>query len=99
DYVPEKDFEAITMIATAPVVIVASPQSGIDSIDKLVSIAKAEPGKLAYATNGIGTSHQLSAELFSRTAGVELRNVPYKGTPSALQDIAGGRVELGFVDF
>lgn len=99
DYVPEKDFQAISMIATAPVVVVASPQSGIDSIQKLVSTAKSEPNKLAYATNGIGTSHQLSAELFSRVAGIQIRNVPYKGTPAALQDIAGGRVELGFVDF
>src|SRR5690606_30519549 len=54
DYVPEKDFQAISMIATAPVVVVASPQSGIDSIQKLVSTAKSEPNKLAYATNGIG---------------------------------------------
>lgn len=98
DYVPTRDFQAISMLATAPVAVVASPASGIRSIPALIDKAKASADGLAYATNGVGTSHQLSAELFSGMAGVALRNVPYKGTPAALQDIAGNRVELGFLD-
>src|SRR5690606_21326657 len=68
DYVPTRDFQSISMIATAPVVIIASPQSGFKSLADMVTAAKAEPNKLAYATNGVGTSHQLSGELFSRMA-------------------------------
>ncbi len=98
DYVPTRDLQGISMMATAPVVIVASPESGIDSLAEMVEEAKVEPDRLAYASNGVGTSHQLSGELFNSIAGIQLRNVPYKGTPAALQDIAGGRVELGFVD-
>lgn len=97
-YVPDRDFQGISMMATAPVVIAASPQSGITTVKELVEQAKRKPDALSYATNGVGTSHQLAGELFNHTAGIKVRNVPYKGTPAALQDIAGGRVELGFVD-
>jgi tripartite-type tricarboxylate transporter receptor subunit TctC len=98
DYVPERDFTAISMVALAPVVIVASPDSGVTTLGQLVTRAKAAPGKFSYATNGVGTSHHLAGELFKIAAGIDLRNVPYKGTPGALQDLIGGRVEVGFMD-
>jgi tripartite-type tricarboxylate transporter receptor subunit TctC len=98
DYVPERDFTAISMVALAPVVIVASPESGVITLGQLVTRAKAAPGKFSYATNGVGTSHHLAGELFKIAAGIDLRNVPYKGTPGALQDLIGGRVEVGFMD-
>jgi tripartite-type tricarboxylate transporter receptor subunit TctC len=98
DYVPERDFTAISMVALAPVVIVASPDSGVTTLGQLVTRAKAAPGKFSYATNGVGTSHHLAGELFKIAAGIDLRNVPYKGTPGALQDLIGGRVEIGFMD-
>ena len=86
------------MVARAPVVVVADPQAGIGSIKQLIEQAKAKPGVLTYATNGVGTSHHLAAELFRQAAGLDMRNVPYKGTPEALQDIIGGRVPIGFMD-
>ncbi|MBN9473309.1 MAG: hypothetical protein ABS43_06900 [Bordetella sp. SCN 67-23] len=98
DYDPSKDFVAVSMVARAPVVVVADPQAGIGSIKQLIEQAKAKPGMLTYATNGVGTSHHLAAELFRQAAGLDMRNVPYKGTPEALQDIIGGRVPLGFMD-
>jgi tripartite-type tricarboxylate transporter receptor subunit TctC len=98
DYLPERDFAAISMVALAPVVIVASPDSGVTTLAQLVTRVKAAPGKFSYATNGVGTSHHLAGELFKNVAGVDLRNVPYKGTPGALQDLIGGRVEIGFMD-
>ncbi|WP_399682570.1 Bug family tripartite tricarboxylate transporter substrate binding protein [Xenophilus sp.] len=98
DYVPERDFAPISMVAKAPVIVVAGPRSGIRSLGELVERAKAAPRSIAYATNGMGTSHHLAAEMFSRAAGIQLRNVPYKGTPSALQDIVGGHVDIGFMD-
>lgn len=97
-YEPEKDLVGISMMAQAPVVVVASPQSGIKSLQELVRRAKAEPGKLSYATNGKGTSHHLAGEMFKHQAEIFMLNIPYNGTPGALQDIAGGRVELGFLD-
>lgn len=97
-YRPETDLTPISMLAQAPVVIVASRESGITSVKDLVQRAKAKPGELSYATNGVGTSHHLAGELFKQRAGIFMLNIPYNGTPGALQDIAGGRVQLGFLD-
>jgi len=97
-YRPEIDLTPISMLAQAPVVVVASRQSGITSMADLVKAAKANPGRLSYATNGVGTSHHLAGEMFRHQAGISMVNVPYNGTPAALQDIAGGRVEVGFID-
>ena len=98
DYVPERDFAAVSMIAQAPVVIVASPASGVTSLKQMVERARAAPGKFSYATNGVGTSHHLAGEMFKSVAQIDIANVPYKGTPGALQDIVGGRIEFGFMD-
>ncbi|MDB5751037.1 MAG: hypothetical protein JWP65_1458 [Ramlibacter sp.] len=97
-YRPETDLTPISMLAQAPVVIVASRESGITSIKDLVQRAKAKPGELSYATNGVGTSHHLAGELFKQRTGIFMLNIPYNGTPGALQDIAGGRVQVGFLD-
>ena len=97
-YNTQTDLTAISMLAQAPVVIVASRESGITSLEDLVQRAKAKPGELSYATNGSGTSHHLAGELFKQKAGIFMVNIPYKGTPGALQDIGGGRVDAGFLD-
>jgi len=97
-YNPTSDLTGISMLAEAPVVIVASRESGLTSLQDLVKRAKAEPGKLSYATNGTGTSHHLAGEMFKQKAGIFMLNIPYNGTPGALQDIAGGRVDAGFLD-
>lgn len=97
-YQPETDLVGISMLAHAPVVLVASTQSGISSVKELVDRAKKEPGKLTYATNGQGTSHHLAGEMFKHQAGILMLNVPYKGTPDALQDLVAGRIDLGFLD-
>ena len=97
-YNTQTDLTPISMLAQAPVVIVASRESGITSLKDLVQRAKAKPGELSYATNGSGTSHHLAGELFKQKAGIFMVNIPYKGTPGALQDIGGGRVDAGFLD-
>jgi tripartite-type tricarboxylate transporter receptor subunit TctC len=97
-YNTQTDLTAISMLAQAPVVIVASRESGITSLKDLVQRAKAKPGEQSYATNGSGTSHHLAGELFKQKAGIFMVNIPYKGTPGALQDIGGGRVDAGFLD-
>ncbi len=97
-YNTQTDLTAISMLAQAPVVIVASRESGITSLEDLVQRAKAKPGELSYATNGSGTSHHLAGELFKQKAGIFMVNIPYTGTPGAWQDIGGGRVDAGFLD-
>src|SRR5690606_11798054 len=97
-YQPEQDLVGISMMAQAPVAVVASTQSGITSLQQLVSRAKAEPGRLTYATNGRGTSHHLAGEMFKHRAQIFMLNIPYNGTPGALQDIVAGRVDVGFLD-
>lgn len=97
-YQPDKDLAGVSMMAEAPVVIVASKQSGITSLQELVRRAKEKPGQLTYATNGRGTSHHLAGEMFKHKANIFMLNIPYSGTPGALQDISGGRVDAGFLD-
>lgn len=97
-YKPDTDLTSITMLAQAPVVLVASMKSGITNVKDLVARAKAKPGQLTYATNGKGTSHHLAGEMFKHRAGIFMLNIPYKGTPGALQDIVSGQVDLGFLD-
>jgi tripartite-type tricarboxylate transporter receptor subunit TctC len=98
DFVPQRDLEAISMIARGSVVIVTGTDSGVTTLKQMVDKARAAPGKYSYATNGVGTIHQLSAELLKRAANIDMLNVPYKGTPGALQDVIGGRVPFGFLD-
>lgn len=92
----ERDFVPITMLAKAPNVLVANPALGVKNIKELVAMAKARPGKLAYASPGIGSGLHLAGELFKQQADVDLLHVPYKGTGPALNDVLGGQVPLMF---
>ncbi|MES2414119.1 MAG: tripartite tricarboxylate transporter substrate binding protein [Pseudomonadota bacterium] len=92
----ERDFSAVTMLARAPNVLVAAPSLGVKNIRELVAMAKARPGKLAYASPGIGSGLHLAGELFKQQADVDLLHVPYKGTGPALNDVLGGQVPLMF---
>lgn len=92
----ERDFVPITMLAKAPNVLVANPALGVKNIKELVAMAKARPGKLAYASPGVGSGLHLAGELFKQQADVDLLHVPYKGTDPALNDVLGGQVPLMF---
>ncbi|MBI2727982.1 MAG: tripartite tricarboxylate transporter substrate binding protein [Polaromonas sp.] len=92
----ERDFVPITMLAKAPNVLVANPSLGVKNAKELVAMAKARPGKLAYASPGIGSGLHLAGELFKQQADVDLLHVPYKGTGPALNDVLGGQVPLMF---
>jgi tripartite-type tricarboxylate transporter receptor subunit TctC len=92
----EKDFVPVTMLAKAPNVLVASPESGIKTAKELVERAKAKPNTLSYASPGVGSGLHLAGELFKQQAGVDLLHVPYKGTGPALNDVLGGVVPLMF---
>ena len=94
----EKDFVPVTMLATAPNVLVATPASGFKNAKEVVAQAKAKPGTLSYASPGVGSGLHLAGELFKQQAAVDLLHVPYKGTAPALNDVLGGVVPLMFSD-
>lgn len=93
---PVKDFEPVTLVAVVPNVLVVHPSVKANTIAELVALAKAQPGKLNYASAGNGTSIHLAAEVFGSMAGVNMMHVPYKGSGPAVTDLLGGQVNLMF---
>jgi tripartite-type tricarboxylate transporter receptor subunit TctC len=91
---PVKDLVGITLIAKVPLVFLATPGSGVTSMADLARQAKAQPGKLQYASAGIGGTQHLSAEMFKSMTGADLTHVPYKGSGPAQADFLGGHVPL-----
>ena len=92
----EKDFVPITVLAKVPNVVISQPKQGFNSFKDLLTHAKANPGKLTFATPGAGTAQQLAAELVKVNQGLDLLHVPYKGMGPAMQDFLGGTVDLVF---
>jgi tripartite-type tricarboxylate transporter receptor subunit TctC len=91
-----KDFVPIILVAGVPNVLVVNPSVPVNSVAELIAYAKANPGKLNFASSGAGTSIHLSGELFKVMAGVDVTHVPYKGSAPALQDLLGGQVQFMF---
>jgi len=88
-------FVPITVIGAIPNVLLVAPTLGVNSIRELISLAKSNPGKLNYASQGSGTTSHLTAELFkSMAGGLDIRHIPYKGTAPALTDLLGGQVDM-----
>ena len=92
-----RDFAPVTLMATIPFIFVVHPSVPAKSLAELVSLAKAQPGKLNYASAGTGTTTQLAAELFKLAAGVNIVHVPYKGVAPAVTDVLAGQVQMMFV--
>jgi tripartite-type tricarboxylate transporter receptor subunit TctC len=92
----KKDFVPITLVASAPLLLVINPQLPVKSLSDLIKLAKDKPGVLNYATSGVGTTSHLAAELFKFTAGLDIINVPYKGGGPAVTDLIAGNVQLYF---
>jgi len=95
-YDPEKDFEMISPFAGFTIVVVASKNVPIKSLEELVEYAKANPGKLNYGSVGIGSSQHLAGEFFSQINGVKLTHVPYRNIAQYGPDLIAGQVPLGF---
>jgi tripartite-type tricarboxylate transporter receptor subunit TctC len=91
-----KDFAPVILVAGVPNVLVVNPAVPVHSVQELIGYAKANPGKLNFASSGSGTSIHLSGELFKTLTGVQMSHVPYKGSAPALQDLVGGQVQLMF---
>ena len=93
-YDPGKDFAAITRIGVIPSVLVVPASVPAKSVKELIALAKAQPGKINFASAGIGASSHLAGELFKTMAGIDIVHVPYKGTGPALQDLLAGNVQM-----
>jgi tripartite-type tricarboxylate transporter receptor subunit TctC len=94
-YDPVKDFAPVGMIVKGYMILLSSQFA---SLKELVEAAKANPGKLDNASNGSGTAHHLAAELLKQRAGIDVINVPFKGTAAVMQEVMSGRVAMGFAD-
>ena len=90
-------FAPVTVIASIPTVLIVKPKLEANDLQGLVALAKANPGRLNYASQGNGTIGHLSAELFASMNGIKLVHVPYKGASPALTYLVGGQVDLFFV--
>jgi len=95
-YDPVRDFTPVSLLATAPLLLVVHPSLPVKSVKDLIALARVRPGALNYASNGRGSSSHMAAEMFAAMAQVKLEHVPYKGFAPAMQDLLAGRVELMF---
>lgn len=95
-YDTDKAFAAISMIGHSPSVLVVRPNSPLKSVKDLIEAAKAKPGTITYASQGVGTSAHLAGELLESLAKIDMSHVPYRGAGPALNDLLGGHVDMMF---
>ena len=93
-YDPLKDFVPVAKVGVIPLVLAAASNAPFTSVKELVAYAKANPGKLSYASSGAGTISQQEMELFKQAAGLDIVEVGYKSTAQALTDVLGGQIAL-----
>ena len=93
-----RDFVPLSLIGSAPQLLVVHPGLPVKSVRELIQLAKSKPGALNFGSGGAGTLASLGGEMFNLRAGVSIVHVPYKGTVLALNDLLGGRVQLIFSD-
>jgi tripartite-type tricarboxylate transporter receptor subunit TctC len=93
-YDPLKDLTPILLVARVPEYLVANPAFPPNNVKELIQYAKANPGKVNYASAGSGVTNHLIMESFRSTAGIQLTHIPYKGSPPAIADLIGGQVHL-----
>src|SRR5678816_3208829 len=91
-----KDFAPVSLIASAPLLVVVHPSVPVHSIKQLVVLARAKPGQLNYASNGVGSSTHLATEMFKMMTKTDLVHVPYKGLGAATTDLLSGQIRLMF---
>lgn len=94
---PVRDLEPVSLTSWGQLILVTHPRSGFKTATDLVTAARQAPGKLNYASPGVGTPHHLSMELFKSTAKVFLTHIPYRGTGPAVTDMLGGQVDAMFL--
>jgi len=88
----QRDFAPVSQVAVAPNVMVINPSVPASTVAEFIAYAKANPGKLSYASGGNGSSAHMSMELFKSMSGIDIQHVPYKGSSPALTDVVSGQV-------
>jgi tripartite-type tricarboxylate transporter receptor subunit TctC len=91
-----KDFEAISNISSAPALLVSSSKLPVKTVQELIQYAKQRPGKMNYASSGVGTTPHLAGEMFKQRFGLDIAHIAYKGAAPALTDTIGGITDFGF---
>jgi tripartite-type tricarboxylate transporter receptor subunit TctC len=94
DYDIEKDFTPVAVMAIVPLLMIVNNNLPVHSVKDLIAMAKAQPGKLNYASFGVGSSAHLASEMFLSATGIEMIHVPYKGSAPAVADVMGGRITM-----
>jgi len=95
-YDPVKDFQPIGRVAQAPLILVVHPSVPVYSVSEFINYAKANPGKLNYASAGVGSASHLAMSLFAALAGIELTHIPFKGTGQLKTELLAGRIQAYF---
>lgn len=94
---PVTDFTPVSLAAWGTLLLATNPQSNINSVKEMLDRAKSQPGKLTYASPGVGTPHHMSMELLKDLTGTYILHIPYKGSAGALTDTLSGQVNLAFI--
>jgi len=97
-YDPVKDLTPVTLLGRFPMILVADPASGLNSVDDVIERARSEPSGLNFASAGAGSPHHLAMELFKHELKLNMTHIPYKGAAPSLTDVAGGQVPVMMVD-
>ena len=95
-YDPQRDFVAVAMVIEAEGLLAVHPSVPIHTVADLLAMARSQPGKLSYASGGIGTASHLAGELFKSMTGTFMVHIPYKGNAPAITDLIGGQTQLTF---
>lgn len=97
NYDTQRDLAPIVQFMASPSVLVVGPKVPAKNLTELLALAKAQPGKLDYASTGVGGSPHLAGEMLKYRAGIDIVHIPYKGAAPALNDLLGGNVAIGFM--
>jgi tripartite-type tricarboxylate transporter receptor subunit TctC len=95
-YDPVKDFAPVSLVGQAPLFLVVSPKLGVNSLDGLVALAKARPGKLNYGSSGLGSTHHLTMEALKGALGLYITHIPFRGSAASVPALLGGEVDMVF---
>ena len=95
-YDPVRDFEPVSLLAIQPYLIVVHPSLPVRPVKELIAMAKAQPGKILYASASVGSGSHLFTEMFKAQTGIDMLHIPYKGSGPAVADLLGGQVSLMF---
>ncbi|HET7668827.1 MAG TPA: tripartite tricarboxylate transporter substrate binding protein [Burkholderiales bacterium] len=97
-YDPVNDFAPISMVASVPYVLIVNPSMTASTVDQLIATAKAQPGKINYASAGNGSTHHFCGELLKSMTGINLTHIPYKGSPPGVAAVVAGEVSMMFAN-